>query len=396
MYVRSKYAVVSTNDEFYAEKESHPKRKYDIRFRMDGVSMYTVPTNLEGMETEVHWQSTSSTQTGSFYGPTNISPFLSNSDDRHEANLKRHPSTSSNSNSHQRSRTELLKMMTKYPAAMNMSSKYELLKLAVKDFQIRASYTYYIDVTRQEVGGMYLKTVDEDLVCAFMLDLPAICVDIDSSQFFIMLHVIRDVLLAPPPKINNEINKSTVTKPVNETEKTQKLLGTPKTERKKRSTVNFLSRGRSRTVIGVKDGQQPPSDKKGSTPAFIDIKNKHVRQELKSLVERKLAQRNADVSNMPKPLEISDSLDVNVPNASEQEQNPKVYGGVRMSRSVEYCIGRGQWFLRGLDASSPLVEVGFMGLYGSHSFNEDRYVILIMIFVISFVVNIEICMTHCK
>ena len=47
---------------------------------------------------------------------------------------------------------------------------------------------------------MFIDTNPQELVCAFILELPDICSDIVTSQFYIMLNVARNVLLAPPPQ----------------------------------------------------------------------------------------------------------------------------------------------------------------------------------------------------
>jgi hypothetical protein len=42
------------------------------------------------------------------------------------------------------------------------------------------------------------------------------------------------------------------------------------------------------------------------------------------------------------------------------------------AQSIEYFVGRGTWQMCSPNSDDILLEVGFMGLFGSHSFHEDR------------------------
>jgi hypothetical protein len=61
------------------------------------------------------------------------------------------------------------------------------LRVAIKDFDLRSTYTFWMDVTVKEANKMYVRREigGKDLVCSFLLDLPELCLDITSSQFHI-------------------------------------------------------------------------------------------------------------------------------------------------------------------------------------------------------------------
>ena len=49
-----------------------------------------------------------------------------------------------------------------------------LMRMAIKDFQIRAQYIFWTDITAKQAKHMHVERTKDDLVCAFKLDLPAI------------------------------------------------------------------------------------------------------------------------------------------------------------------------------------------------------------------------------
>ena len=162
-----------------------PKRKNNIELHMDGVSAYTVSTCDEDADTYnmVYWKALDHTKIdmsqqreGEIFGVTG----------------------SSRSSGRKRKNSGLNSIHSGKD-----SNTIGGLSMAVEHFQIRFFHTYYEDITIME--AMKMKASDfqrtkEDLMSGFFLDLPELCLKVDPFQFYIFLKVIRNVLLAPPPK----------------------------------------------------------------------------------------------------------------------------------------------------------------------------------------------------
>ena len=77
--------------------------------------------------------------------------------------------------------------------------------MAIEDFEIRAHYMFTTAISRQDATKMpvdYKLSAEADSpVCSFRLYIPFFNIDLDSSQFYIILNVIRNALLAPPPPL---------------------------------------------------------------------------------------------------------------------------------------------------------------------------------------------------
>ena len=97
------------------------------------------------------------------------------------------------------------------PLLMNNTNTntHSPLEVAIKKFKISSEYCYWVDITVQEAKHMYLDTNRGELFCTFWLDLPDICFDLMTHQFNIMVDVLRNLLLALPPQID-EISKYTI------------------------------------------------------------------------------------------------------------------------------------------------------------------------------------------
>ena len=137
---------------------------------------------------------------------------------------------------------------------------------------------------------------------SFLLDLPQVCLKVDSLQFSILLNTIRNVLLAPPPA-QTESNIA----PVDDEDKIEK-----------------------KGILRMESSE-------GTAPS---LDNRLGRTQIKNIVEQNL-------QNLP-----------------ESE--------FCVAQSIEYYVGRGTWQMCANNSSDVLLEVGFMGLLGSHSFHEDR------------------------
>lgn len=180
-----------------------------VRVLIPQVSAFTVPT-LSAGETEdvVHWKAMVTTSDVSLprqgshpasprhleiTAPSahlSIASFTSprNANARHITPRRGSVSVTSNPHTH----------LSPEPAS---------LKMAVKDFQIQSQYTYYSDLTAKEAQGLYLRDGIEKPVCVFVLNLPEICLDIVTSQFFIVMNVVRNLLLAAPPQLDEEVQQ---------------------------------------------------------------------------------------------------------------------------------------------------------------------------------------------
>lgn len=107
--------------------------------------------------------------------------------------------------------------------------------MAIKNFQIRSVYTFWMDISSEDSKKLFLHKTYNELLCSFMLgmyliffysllnqlfniffllslimlDLPDVCCDINSQQFYNILNVCRYLLLAPPPpKVSNSLSNS--------------------------------------------------------------------------------------------------------------------------------------------------------------------------------------------
>jgi hypothetical protein len=202
-----------------------PKRQQELRLRMDGVSAFTVPSNSPeaGLENTdvVHWKHMENTE-------------VANAGD--------------------------LGYLGRRRGVVTTESPF--MRMAIKDFQIRALYIFWTDVTVKEAKSMYLLPSKEDLVCTFKLELPVICVDILSWQFYVIMHVVRNVLLVPPPA---SARKNTTQSEMEEAEKNKvlELMRDP--------------------VLLAKH------DVRANLNAPLDLKYKVSRDELKLLIEENLA-----------------------------------------------------------------------------------------------------------
>ena len=78
------------------------------------------------------------------------------------------------------------------------------LKTAISDFTIKANYSFWSDLKREEARHMTIDHRTASLSSEFVLDLARFEMDVDSPQFFILTNVTRNVLLEPPPKVKNK------------------------------------------------------------------------------------------------------------------------------------------------------------------------------------------------
>lgn len=286
-----------------SKKSGAAKRRSEIRLRLNGVSAYTAPTypTTTGESTQngmvydvVHWKVMQNTITSI---PTKNSPQITQQ-------LKRRNSI--------RLRQGLNGMI--------IEQDNSPLKVAIKDFVIKAQYNFWLDVLAEEAKNMTVFLTRDEFVCAFLLDLPEIIVDTDSTQFYAVLNVIKNLLLVPPPPLSSKISQQ-------ETDETEQ------------NTLTLDEGILEKHGLRLKD-------------IHLDISKPYSRDILKALIEESLL----------KPAIIEHG----------------------MARDVQVFIGKGVWLLRSSNNSSQstelsiqgtsAVETGFTGVYATITFHEDRYV----------------------
>lgn len=155
------------------ESANTPKRRQEIRLKMDNVVAYTVPTNEEDDCDEVYWKNTLSSVDSYTLRP------LSGQDIR-----------------------RVYRSNKDAPEPLSML-------VAINDFQIRACYIFWTDVTIAEAKELKIVRNKEDLIATFRLELPNLSVDIISKQFHIVTNVIKNVMLLPPPHIASSQQQQT-------------------------------------------------------------------------------------------------------------------------------------------------------------------------------------------
>eukprot|EP01034_Spumella_vulgaris_P015816 gene15816-20202_t len=177
---------------------------------------------------------------------------------------------------------------------------------------------------------MHLNPSKEDLVGTFKLELPVICVDICSWQFYVIMHVVRNVLLVPPPATASRAQQTQSEVEEAEKNKVLELMRDP--------------------VLLAKH------DMRANLNVPLDMKNKTARDELKLLIEGNLA---GAMMNME----------------------------LGSARFVEVFVGSCTWILRsnGIAADKPTAESGnnlrdwekeqlkveLTGAHATFSYNED-------------------------
>jgi hypothetical protein len=394
----------------YREKEAtqmEPKRQNEIKLHMDKVSAFTVPTlntpsthspndpkdPYEEEDTDiVHWKAMDCTvekvgerirfdrlhERGGRKGAKDWSPSRDKDTVSGLGNSQKSKISNSYPNMHSkdkdsrrtnRVRTELLKESPN-------------LRVAVKDFEVRASYTFWMDVTVKEANKMYVHRdrVSKDLVCSFLLELPELCLDITSSQFYIGINVIRNVLLAPPPEMAASLRGSMNTSEGGDS-------------REGEQTSNKI------TEI-FRDTQQLSPDVR--VLSELNLKNRQSREEVKALIEEYFNRATEIKFGMARVVDLfigkgtwilrsPPAATANSPAQSHEKVptlSPSILSGLgkKMSQtSIKTTVDdekqRGDKE-REKDKekekekdSGELLETGFTGVHATFTYNEDRYFI---------------------
>ena len=229
------------------------------------------------------------------------------------------------------------------------------LRVAVKDFEVRASYSFWMDVTVKEANKMYVHSerMKKDLVCSFLLDLPELCLDITSTQFYLGINVIKNVLLAPPPttaasiyrqnKVNSDDNENNNDKNNDKNSDNNNRNNNNNDNNNKEDDSNIEINGKDR-----KNGNSESTENK-VTELFRD-----------SIDENKIQNQNElNLKNRQSREEIKSLIEDNFNRAVEFK-----YG---MARVVDLYIGKGTWILR----SPPVCVSAVQGPSLSQSLSQS-------------------------
>ncbi|RYH13905.1 hypothetical protein EON65_34545 [archaeon] len=358
-----------------ADTEEHidmntPKRRQEIRLRMDNVSAYTVPTaNDDDEDDEVYWKNTQSSVESyqlrplqstakaalnkSFPTPVfdrkmsdqNVAP----GPQKKNLTINTEPTgsflsspDSLNSNSSNVSMIPTPRKVYKFrPDKVDPST----MQMAIKDFQIRAVYIFWTDVTVSEAKELKIIRSKEDMICTFRLELPNLAVDINSKQFHITMNVIKNVMLVPPPHLQN-----------------------------KRAAENAAANSNVIELQRNPDVLQKYDIKASNAP--LDINYKNSRDEIKAYVDECLGSNLFDLSNQQTERYtevfigrltwvLRNSTITNFATAPAQPGNLYSSPLVNNTSSASSTSAKGE-------KEYELVESGFIGIYATLTFTKSR------------------------
>ena len=200
-------------------------------------------------------------------------------------------------------------------------SELPYIKTAILDFKIQAEYIFWTEVSDEELKEIPITESNKELVCSFELNLPYIAVDVVSWQFYVIMNVIRNVLLVPPP---TNVSK-------------KQKVASNQTAEDDNVESKFLELQRDQELL-------EKNNFKARTDIPLDVNSKHHREELKILIEECLRGNNLEVH-------------------------------VGTARLVKFTIGKCVWILRSKASAvseNVLMETRFTGLYATVYFGEDR------------------------
>jgi hypothetical protein len=215
----------------------------------------------------------------------------------------------------------------------------EALKIAIRDFTIRVNYLFWQDVTTGEAKEMFVEetfNAEEIMVSQFILDIPQVCSDIVSSQFYVCINVIRNLLLIPPAR---EITEN-------------------------ESIQNAFNQGEMNSVF------------RASTDP-IDLKRQACRAELRNIVEQDISKREggADFNRRGRdPTSQTENASAVVESKNEMDEPSSFQSGSALTRYMEVVIGKCSWILRSENNVVEPLEAGFTGVYAQFIYTEDRHV----------------------
>ena len=223
-----------------------PKRKIELNFRMNAVSAFTVDTKIktagsikasakatgsassQGVATpsksadvdENVSYAASVFENGVFWNlmhNTNIHAGAQGSAFMHGCESSSEDGSAESSIPDEKAEEDMRNSVAGYQGTGFLRQRYQStpatckvetrLKRAITDFDIKASYSFFLDLSRED---MQFVDIDPggDLSSDFTLDLQKFEMDLDGPQFFIITDVTRNVLLEPPPKLRKKNKKN--------------------------------------------------------------------------------------------------------------------------------------------------------------------------------------------
>jgi hypothetical protein len=225
----------------------------------------------------------------------------------------------------------------------------------VKDFSIKADYVFW-----SKVGATSAKEIqhlqqqrNQELTCSMKLVLPDLMVDIMPWQFYVMLNVVRNVLLVPPPVI--------------------------KGKRAEMASERDVDAGSK--VTELKRETRRPGAATRVAPA-LDIANHASRVEIKDLVQQFIRSKREVIPGSGRVLELSMGrcmmvLRPNVSaNASAAASSSDSLGqsagllGRTAAQAQAQAQAQGQGGSREGEAGG-IVEMGLSGVQASIKYGED-------------------------
>ena len=221
------------------------------------------------------------------------------------------------------------------------------LKTAIRDFTVKANYSFWSDLKREEARYMTIEHRTVSLSSEFVLDLARFEMDVDSPQFFILTNVTRNVLLEPPPKLTNK-------------KRTAYTDGYDDSYRSVSTTHGYDTSGNGAgpTANAMGLAEEEDGEFRGLVVDFdqdilmkegLKITAQEVRS-LKSLTRDAYRAIYVLVDHsLSKPLEVEDGLE----------------------RDVRVTIGEGTWILR-TDDDAETVTTSFKGVEAQFKYHNNR------------------------
>ncbi|CAM9337318.1 unnamed protein product [Discosporangium mesarthrocarpum] len=218
------------------------------------------------------------------------------------------------------------------------------LREAMRDFNAHARYVFHEDIKCRQVVAGHTRRVQHCPTNRLSLDVPELFVHLDARQFYEVLDVVRNLLLAPPPMA---------------------LMSKVKKRRKKNRIRGCLDSDK----LGIERGKEGHDKNKP-----YDISSKHDREHLKEVVEATLqlwggtVRRSSVTSN-----QVSGQVQEGMPGYGLTGSEPRTHELTR----IRYRIGRCTWRLMMSPDSmqageaADLLEIGLTGLSSCHTYLED-------------------------
>jgi hypothetical protein len=170
----------------------------------------------------------------------------------------------------------------------------DMLKMAIEDFEIKAHYKFTTAIFRQDASKMPVDyrdpaEIDTSAVCSFRLFIPFFNIDLDSSQFYVILNVIRNSLLAPPPPLARTLIERGK-KSIIEASKNKRVIELSRDEQIKRmsGTGEIASHSIFRHVIYLLFFLLQFMPNEIARMPKLDKENRYCREEIRQTIEQSI------------------------------------------------------------------------------------------------------------